>query len=227
MEKVVNMIKPKPNPQQQLRDWQRRLRQECRNIERQIRDIQREERNVQKAIRDAGKRNDMVSAKALAKEIVRSRRIVNRLYENKAQMNSISMHLGESVAIARTVGHLSKSAEVMKLVNNVMKAPEVAVTMQEFSKEMTKAGVIEEFVDDALDNALDSEDIEEETEEEVDKVLTAIAGETAAQLPEAVRKEKMKQPAQTSPQEEEAIAEGVDDEEELEEIRARLAKVRS
>ena len=41
-------------------------------------------------------------------------------------------------AIARTVGHLSKSAEVMKLVNNLMKAPEMAATMQEFSKEMTK-----------------------------------------------------------------------------------------
>nr|XP_016509121.1 PREDICTED: vacuolar protein sorting-associated protein 24 homolog 1-like [Nicotiana tabacum] len=138
MEKVMNILKPKPNPQQLLRDWQRRLRQECRNIERQIRDIQREEKNVQKAIKEAAKRNDMGSAKSLAKEIVRSKRTVNRLYENKAQLNSISMHLGESVAIARTVGHLSKSAEVMKLVNNLMKAPEVAMTMQEFSKEMTK-----------------------------------------------------------------------------------------
>lgn len=225
----MNIIKPKPNPQQQLRDWQRRLRQECRNIERQIRDIQREERNVQKAIKDAAKRNDMGSAKALAKEIVQSRKTVNRLHENKAQLNSISMHLGESVAIARTVGHLSKSAEVMKLVNNLMKAPEVAVTMQEFSKEMTKAGVIEEFVNDAVDTALDSEDIEEEIEEEVDKVLTAIAGETAAELPEAVRRERVKQPAQRAgpAQEQEAIPEGVDDEEELEELRARLAKVRS
>ncbi|KAK9280063.1 hypothetical protein L1049_013748 [Liquidambar formosana] len=171
----------------------------------------------------------MVSAKALAKEIVRSRKTVNRLHENKAQLNSISMHLGESIAIARTVGHLSKSAEVMKLANSLMKAPEVAVTMQEFNKEMTKAGVIEEIVNDAVDSALDSEDIEEEIEEEVDKVLTAIAGETAAELPEAVRKERMKQPAQTVEvaQEEEAIAEGADDEEELEEIRARLAKVRS
>nr|XP_027125825.1 vacuolar protein sorting-associated protein 24 homolog 1-like [Coffea arabica] len=229
MEKVMNMIKPKPNPQQLLRDWQRRLRQECRNIERQIRGIyddsdhkiytEKEEKNVQKAIKEAAKRNDMGSAKSLAKELVRSRKTVNRLYENKAQMNSISMHLGESVAIARTVGHLSKSAEVMKLVNNLMKAPEVAITMQEFSKEMTKAGVIEELVNDAVDNALDSEDIEEETEEEVDKVLTAIAGETAAQLPEAVRKERLKQPAQEDVEE--------DDEEELEEIRARLAKVRS
>ncbi|KAF5181599.1 Charged multivesicular body protein [Thalictrum thalictroides] len=229
MEKMKSILLPKPNPQQQMRDWQRRLRQECRNIERQIRDVQREEKGVQKAIREAAKRNDMGSAKALAKEIVQSRRAVNRLHENKAQMNSISMHLGESVAIARTVGHLSKSAEVMKLVNNLMKAPQMAATMQEFSKEMTKAGVIEEMVNDAVDNALDSEDLEEETEEEVDKVLTEIAGETAAQLPEAARKEKIQQPlrAKDSAHEEEAIAEGADEEEELEEIRARLARVRS
>lgn len=37
METVKNLLRPKPNPQQQLREWQRRLRQECRNIERQIR----------------------------------------------------------------------------------------------------------------------------------------------------------------------------------------------
>ncbi|KMT04901.1 hypothetical protein BVRB_7g170680 [Beta vulgaris subsp. vulgaris] len=228
MDKVKSLLGQKPNPQQLMRDWQRRLRQETRNIDRQIRDIQREEKTVQKAIREAAKRNDMGSAKALAKEIVTSRKTVNRLYENKAQLNSISMHLGESVAIARTVGHLQKSAEVMKLVNNLMKAPQIAVTMQEFSKEMTKAGVIEEFVNETLDDALDSEDIEEETEEEVDKVLTELASETAAQLPVAARREKIKTPAQsTSVEDEEPIAEGIDEVKEMEELRERLAKVRS
>ncbi|KAG0486211.1 hypothetical protein HPP92_008306 [Vanilla planifolia] len=229
MEAMKGLLKPKPTPQQQLRDWQRRLRQECRNIERQIRDVEREERNVQKAIKDAAKRSDMISAKTLAKEIVRSRRAINRLHENKAQLNSVSMHLGEIVATARTVGHLSKSAEVMKLVNSLMKAPEVASTMQEFSKEMTKAGVIEEMVNDAVDSALDSEDIEEETEEEVEKVLAAIAGETLSQLPEAVKKDRIKQPASSlkAEQQSEPLVEGVDDERELQEIRERLAKVRS
>lgn len=52
--------------------------------------------------------------------------------------SSALMCWDDFAAIARTVGHLSKSTEVMKLVNNLMKAPEVAVTMQEFSKEMTK-----------------------------------------------------------------------------------------
>ncbi|XP_020598243.1 vacuolar protein sorting-associated protein 24 homolog 1-like, partial [Phalaenopsis equestris] len=97
MDTMKNLLKPKPSPQQQLRDWQRRLRQECRYVERQIRDVEREERNVQKAIKEAAKRNDMASAKTLAKEIVRSRRAVNRLHENKAQLNSVSMHLGEIV----------------------------------------------------------------------------------------------------------------------------------
>lgn len=58
-----------------------------------------------------------------------------------------------------------------------------------------QAGIIEEMVNESLDDALDSEDIEEETEEEIEKVLTAIAGETAAQLPQAVRRQKLKQPA--------------------------------
>ena len=37
MDKFKSVLKPKANPQEQLRGWQRRLRQECRNIERQIR----------------------------------------------------------------------------------------------------------------------------------------------------------------------------------------------
>lgn len=37
MEKVRNMLKPKVEPQKQLREWQRRLRRECLNVDRQIR----------------------------------------------------------------------------------------------------------------------------------------------------------------------------------------------
>ncbi|KAL0815854.1 hypothetical protein Bca101_072298 [Brassica carinata] len=76
----------------------------------------KEERTVQKAIKEAAKRNDMVSAKALAKEIVSSRRTVNKLYENKAQMNSISMHLGESIGFA----------VMSRLARNRMQQPEIS-----------------------------------------------------------------------------------------------------
>ncbi|GKD45486.1 hypothetical protein Tco_1270131 [Tanacetum coccineum] len=67
------------------------------------------------------------------------------------------------------------------------------------------ACVIEEFVNDAFDSALDLDDKEDEIDEAVDKVLTAIFGDTATQILEA--------------------DEGLDDDEDLEEIRARLSKV--
>ncbi|GFZ17853.1 SNF7 family protein [Actinidia rufa] len=63
------------------------------------------------------------------------------------------------------------------------------------NRRLITARIIEETVNDAIDLALDSKDVEEEIEEEVDKVLTALAGETAAQLPEVVRKQKLEQPA--------------------------------
>lgn len=198
MEKVLGAFKSKATPQEQLREWQRTLRQQSRGIDRQVRAIQREEKNVQKSIKEAAKRNDMKSAKSLARELVHSRKAVGRLHENRAQLNSISMHLGESVATARAVGQLQKSTEVMKLVNNLMKAPEVAATMQELSKEMMKAGVIEEMVNDGLDSALDNEDMEEETEEEVNTVLEELAVETLTQLPATgTRRERIRQPVQS------------------------------
>ncbi|KAF9596473.1 hypothetical protein IFM89_012178 [Coptis chinensis] len=92
-----------------------------------------------------------------------------------------------------------------------------------------EAGVIEEIVNDVVDTALDSEDLEEETkEDEVDKVLAELAGEIASQLQEAIRKERTKQPThEAKTAEGGAIIDGVDDEEELEEIRVRLARVRT
>ncbi|KAL3744349.1 hypothetical protein ACJRO7_013591 [Eucalyptus globulus] len=129
-----------------------------------------------------------------------------RTYHTKFIKKSASMHY-----------ELSESSEVMKLVNDLVKAPEMA------------DGLIEKFVNDLIDTALDTEDIEEKIDEEVDKVSTAIAGGTAAQLPEAMRKQKVKQSAQTIKllQKRRSGSRGCHDEEELEEVRACLAEVRS
>lgn len=175
----------KPDPKELVRKWQADLRAEQRKIDRQIRDIQFEEKKVHKAIKDAAKRSDMATCKVLAKEIVHSRKAVGRLYVNKAQMISIGNALSEQLAMVRVSGTLQKSGEVMKLVNDSLKLPELQKTMFEMSKEMARAGLIEEMMNDALDDALDSEAIEEETDAEVEKVLLEVAGDIAAQLPAA------------------------------------------
>lgn len=48
---------------------------------------------------------------------------------------------------------MQKSAEVMRIMNNLIKLPEIAATMQSLSREMVKAGVLEDLVDDVMDQA--------------------------------------------------------------------------
>lgn len=47
--------------------------------------------------------------------------------------------------------------------------------MMEMSREMMKAGVIDEMMSDAIDDAVDGEDVEDETDAEVDKVHALLA----------------------------------------------------
>lgn len=51
-----------------------------------------------------------------------------------------------------------------------LQAPQMSQVMMQMSREMMKAGVIDEMMEDTLDSALDTEDTEEQTEAEVDKV---------------------------------------------------------
>ena len=62
--------------------------------------------------------------------------------------------------------------QVMKVVNDLIKVPELNQTMQQMSKEMMKAGLIEETMGEMMDDAFDTDDIEEDADAEVDKVRT-------------------------------------------------------
>jgi charged multivesicular body protein 3 len=69
-------------------------------LDRQIRSIKREEEKITKSLKDAAKKNDKQVCSILAKEVVRSRKAVNRIYASKAQLSSVQLQmqhqLGES-----------------------------------------------------------------------------------------------------------------------------------
>ncbi len=119
-------------------------------------------------------------------------------------------------AVHRAVGHMKSSGEVMKLMNNVMKQSVVAKTMMELSKEMFKAGVMDEMVSDAMDGAM--EDVEEETEEEVEKILAELAVASVVAMPAAGRAKAAVPQQEIAPEEEE---------EDLSGLQARLDAIRA
>ncbi|VEN40571.1 unnamed protein product [Callosobruchus maculatus] len=211
---------PERNPKDMVTEWSHKLRKEGYQIDRQIRAIQREEEKVKRTLKEAAKKNDKDTCLILAKEIINARKTVNKMYTSKAHINSVMLQMKNQLATLRVAGSLQKSTEVMAAMQRLVRIPEVAHTMQEMSKEMMKAGIIEEMLDDAMDEFEDTEEMEEAAQSEIDKVLYEITegkiGEAPAPPTDATIREK--QPAE-EPEEE--------DEEELEEMQSRLAALKS
>ena len=73
----------------------------------------------------------------------------------------------------------------MSLISSLVKLPEISASIQELSKEMIKAGIIEEMIQETIEYS-DSDDIEDAAQEEVDKVLYELTdglfGETSVPL---------------------------------------------
>ncbi|VVC33464.1 Hypothetical protein CINCED_3A009590 [Cinara cedri] len=129
---------PSADPKEQVKQWTSTIRKESYKLDRQIRGIQREEEKVKRSMKEAAKKGNKDVCIILAKEILRSRKTINKLYTSKTHMNSIQMQMKNQLSILRMAGSLQKSTEVMQTMHNLIKVPEVAATMRDLSKEMMK-----------------------------------------------------------------------------------------
>ncbi|RKO97554.1 hypothetical protein CXG81DRAFT_29525 [Caulochytrium protostelioides] len=164
---------PRLTPEEQVKKWRQQLRGTERDIDKQIRGIDAEALKVQRQIKLAAKRNDRASCGILARELVRSRHAKDRLVTSKAQLNSLGMQMQQQLGTMKIAGTVQTSTEVMKLMNGLVKLPAISATMQALSKEMMKAGVIDEMINDTIEG-LDEEDVEDEAQDEVNQVLHEI-----------------------------------------------------
>ncbi|XP_039287599.1 charged multivesicular body protein 3 [Nilaparvata lugens] len=211
------------DPKEQVNEWCHKIRKEGYQLDRQIRAIQREEEKVKRSLKEAAKKGDKSVCIVLAKEVVRARKAINKIYTSKAHLNSIQMQMKNQLATLRVAGSLQKSTEVMQAMQRLIKVPEVAATMREMSKEMMRAGIIEEMLEDTMSSIEDPEEMEEEAQEEVDKVLWELTAGALGQAPAAVTDNL---PAGAS-RDAAAASIDVDDEQELEEMQSRLQALRS
>lgn len=211
------------DPKQQVQEWTSKLRKESYALDRQVRSIQREEDKLKKTLKEAAKKNDKEVCTILAKELIRSRKAINKIYTSKAHINSVQLQMKNQLATVRVAGSLAKSTEVMTAMQALVKLPEVAASMREMSKEMMKAGIIEEMIDETMESMEDVEEMEEEAQKEVDKVLWEITAGKLGEAPAA----PIAAPAKEG--ESSGVAADVeeDQEDDMEEMQSRLQALRS
>ncbi|KAM6495838.1 Snf7 domain containing protein [Amanita muscaria] len=166
----INRFLYGPTPEEKVRAWQAKLRAESRQLDREIRQLDLATTKARQSVKQLASKGDVKSARILAREVVRSNKQKDRLSVSKARLGSIGMQLSQQLAMTKITGSLQKSTEIMKLSNALVKLPQLSRTMREMSMEMTKAGVMEEMLEDTLEMDED-EELEAEADAEVDKVL--------------------------------------------------------
>jgi charged multivesicular body protein 3 len=120
----------------------------------------------------------------------------------------------------RIAGSMKTSTEVMKAMSNLIKIPELQKTMTELGKEMLKAGIIDELIEETIDSALDAEDIDSAADAEVDKIILEITQGKLKDLPDLNPADRGQATASAVPDEEE-------EEEPEEEMTKRLEALKS
>jgi charged multivesicular body protein 3 len=103
----------------------------------------------------------------------------------KTQINSAIMGMQHQLATMRMAGSMQSSNEVMQAMQKLVKLPEIMQTMRELSREMTKAGIITEMIEETMES-LEPEELEEQAAKEVDKVLWEVTEGQLGQAPEAI-----------------------------------------
>ncbi|KIJ20068.1 hypothetical protein PAXINDRAFT_126489 [Paxillus involutus ATCC 200175] len=166
----INRFLYGPTPEEKVRVWQSKLRAESRQLDREMRQLEAATAKARVTVKQLAVKGDVKSARILAREVVRSNKQKDRLSVSKARLGSIGTQLTQQLAMLKVTGSLQKSTEVMRLSNSLIKLPQISQAMREMSMEMTKAGIMEDMLEDTLDMDED-EDIAEEADAEVDKVL--------------------------------------------------------
>eukprot|EP01064_Diplonema_japonicum_P019951 TRINITY_DN2890_c0_g3_i1.p1 TRINITY_DN2890_c0_g3~~TRINITY_DN2890_c0_g3_i1.p1 ORF type:complete len:219 (+),score=64.29 TRINITY_DN2890_c0_g3_i1:59-715(+) len=176
----------KKTVQEMQREWKSNLRSEKRKLDKQIRNIQTAEKKTQAEVKMAAKKGENEVVRLLAREMVQSRKAVSRCYAAQARLNSVMQELDRQVASLKLAGAMQSSSAMLQDMNRLVRVEEVSSTMMDMQREMMKAGIIQEQIDDAVDNVvgddMDSDDADEEVNKIIDDVMSGALKGTNAPL---------------------------------------------
>lgn len=167
-----------PDPKEQHRNIKSTLRKNGRSIDKSLRELSVLQNKTQQLIKRAAKKNDVKTVRLYAKELYAINRQYSRMYTSKAQLDSVGMKIEEAVRMRTLSNQMADSTGLMREVNSLVRLPQLQSTMIELEKELMKAGIISEMVDDTMESVQNQdEELDEEIDEQVNKIVEQYTNE--------------------------------------------------
>lgn len=188
------------------------LRKNARELERLMNQLKPLQKKTETLIKKLAKAGDVKLARLYARELLNIRRQYNKLHTLKARLELVTMLINEQYQMQKLTQLIGLLTAIMKDVNQLVHVGAISQTMQELSKELTKAGIINEMMDDMVDLEMEDDELEGESLDEVNKIIENLTDDKLNKIEAEV-------PEFTEPETPEVEEEDLH---ELEEMRDRL-----
>ncbi|TDZ28817.1 DOA4-independent degradation protein 4 [Colletotrichum spinosum] len=170
-------------PAERLRKNQRMLDKAIRELD-QIRvKLEKQEKQLITQIKQSAQKGQMGACKIQAKDLVRTRRYIEKFYGMRSQLQKISLRLQTYRTNEQMMQAMKGATVALGSMNRSMNLPALQRIAMEFERENDIMDQRQEMMDDAIDDAMDV-GAEEEGEEVVEQVLEEIGVDLTSALGE-------------------------------------------
>lgn len=163
-----------PDPREQQRTVRSALRKNTRSLDRSLRDLAALRDKTKILIRNAARKGDVGATRTYAREMYGIEKQYTRMSTSKAQLESVGMRVDEAFRTKELTRQMGQSADLMRDVNSLIRLPAIRSTMTELERELVRAGLMEELVDDVMEPEEEDLSIEDD---EVERIIAEITGE--------------------------------------------------
>lgn len=160
-------------PAERLRKNQRLLDKAIRELDQQRVKLERQEKTLVGQIKQSAQKGQMGACKIQAKDLVRTRRYIEKFYGMRSQLQKISLRLQTYRTNEQMMQAMKGATVALGSMNRSMNLPSLQRIAMEFERENDIMEQRQEMMDDAIDDAMDV-GVEEEGDEVVEQVLEEI-----------------------------------------------------
>ena len=167
-------------PAERMKEYQRSIKRSIRDIDRERTGLERQEKKLMTDIKKEARASRIDTARIMAKDLVRTRAYIKKMYKMKSHMEAISLRLQTMQSSQQMTQAMKGVVKVMGKMNAKMNIPQIQQIMAEFEKQNEMMGMKEEMMGDAMDEAFGDDEDEDEEESIVGQVLQELGVEQAA-----------------------------------------------
>ncbi|KAJ6112988.1 hypothetical protein N7512_008312 [Penicillium capsulatum] len=179
-------------PAERLRKHQRALDRTQRELDRERTKLENQEKKLVQDIKKSAKNGQVGACKIQAKDLVRTRRYIQKFYQMRTQLQAISLRIQTVRSNEQMMQSMKGATMLLGSMNRQMNLPALQRIAMEFERENEVMDERQEMMDDAIDEATGMEGEEEEGEDIVKEVLDEIGvdlGQALGETPSEIQKE--------------------------------------